>query len=153
MPIIFKLSIIFDLLNGHFDPRDPVDIDFNEHLLQQYAINHKKQMKQVYEIINESSLSNRTALIENRNKSREPEVEYVPGQQVFINNPFASRQKTAPRYTQDTVLADLPIHIYTSKKRGPVAKSRLKRVPKNNQLLQDSAIADNTRDASSNHKT
>lgn len=51
---------------------------------------------------------------------------------------MASRQKVAPRHTQDTVLADLPIHIYTSKKRGPVAKSRRKRVPKHAQLLQDS---------------
>lgn len=50
---------------------------------------------------------------------------------------MASRQKVAPRYTQDTVLADLHIHIYTSQKRGPVAKSRLKRDPKHAQLLQD----------------
>lgn len=30
-----------------------------------------------------------------------------------------SRQKITPRYAQDTVSADLPIHIYTSKKRAP----------------------------------
>lgn len=99
-------------------------------------------MKTVYEIINESSLAVRTALIENRNKDREPEIEYEPHQQVFINNPFASRQKLAPRYTQDTVLADLPIHIYTTKKRGPVAKSRLKRVPKSAKLLQNRSNPD-----------
>lgn len=63
-------------------------------------------------------------------------MEYQPQQRVFVNNPLASRQKLAPRYSQDTVLANLPIHIYTSKKRGPVAKSRLKRVPKSAQLLQ-----------------
>ncbi|AAA92249.1 ORF B [Trichoplusia ni TED virus] len=143
----------FDLLNGHFDPRDPLDIDLTEHILQQYAQNHRQQMKQVYEIINETSLANRTALIESRNKTRESEVEYIPQQQVFIKNPLASRQKVAPRYTQDTVLADLPIHIYTSKKRGPVAKARLKRVPKGNTLLQDSAATDNTCDASSRDKT
>lgn len=143
----------FDLLTGHFDPRDPIDIDVTEHILQQYAQNHKQQMKQVYEIINESSLANRTALIEGRNKTREPEVEYAPQQQVFIKNPFASRQKAAPRYTQDTVLADLPIHIYTSKKRGPIAKARLKRVPKASQLLQISAATDNPCDAPSRDKT
>lgn len=143
----------FDLLNGHFDPRDPIDIDLTEHILQQYAQNHREQMKQVYGIINESSLHNRTTLIENRNKSREPEVEYVPQQQIFVKNPLASRQKTAPRYTQDTVLADLPIHIYTSKKRNPIAKSRLKRIPKSSKLLQDTADNDNPRDATSDHKT
>lgn len=61
----------------------------------------------------------------NRNKSREAKIQYTPQQQVFIKNLRADQQKTAPRYTQDTVFADLPIHIllYTSKKRGPVANS------------------------------
>lgn len=143
----------FDLLTGHFDPRDLNDVNFNEQLLQQYVQSHKEQMKQVYDIINETSLANRTDLIDNRNKTREPETNYEPQQQVFIKNPFASRQKTAPRYTQDTVLADLPIHIYTSKKRGPVAKSRLKRAPKQATLLQDSAVTHRPRDAVSGDKT
>lgn len=82
-------------------------------------------------------MTDRTNIIENRNKNREPEVENQPDQQVFIKNPVANRQKLAPRYTQDTVLADLPIHIYTSKKKGPVAKSRMKRLPENSNLLQD----------------
>lgn len=127
----------YDIILGHTDPRDPLDMDLTEHLLQQYTHSHREQMKKVYELINESSLSNRTAIIDNRNKSRESEVDYQPQQQIFIKNPSASRQKLAPRYTQDTVLADLPIHIYTSKKRGPIAKSRLKRIPKSATLLQD----------------
>lgn len=126
----------YDIVNGHFDPRDPVDMDLTKHLLQQYTQTHREQMKTVYEMINETTLTNRTNLIENRNKNREPELEYQPTQQVFVSNPFATRQKLAPRYTQDTVLADLPIHIYTSKKRGPIAKSRLKRIPKSAKLLQ-----------------
>lgn len=84
-------------------------------------------------------------MTEYRNRDREPEMEYIPEQQVFVRNPKASRQKLAPRFTQDTVLADLPIHIYTKKNRGPVAKSRLKRSSKNPVLLQDTttdAIAD-----------
>lgn len=121
--------------------------------MQQYVINHKEQMKTVYDIINQSSLADRTAIIENRNKDREVEVDYAPQQQVFIKNPTASRQKTAPRYTQDTVLADLPIHIYTSKKRGPVAKARLKRVPKGAKLLQDSAVTDRSTDQVPGHKS
>lgn len=132
-----------DLITGHFDPRDPLDVDLSEHLLQQYSLDHKKRMTQVYDLINESSLHHRTELTENRNKDREPEKDYVPDQQVFIRNPKADRQKLAPRYTRDTVLADLPIHIYTKKKRGPVAKSRLKRSPKNPTLLQDTST-DNT---------
>lgn len=91
----------------------------------------------VYNIINESSLHDRTNLIENRNRDRQPLEEFQPQQQIFIKNPLASRQKISSRYTQDRVLADLPIHIYTSKKRGPVARSRLKRVPKSSKLLQD----------------
>ncbi|CAK1553068.1 unnamed protein product [Leptosia nina] len=126
----------FDIITGHFDPRDPLDIDISKHLMQQYMQTHRDNMKLVYDAINESSLSTRTHIIENLNKTREPEIEYQPQQRVFVNNPLASRQKLAPRYSQDTVLADLPIHIYTSRKRGPVAKSRLKRVPKSAQLLQ-----------------
>lgn len=127
-----------ELISGHFDPRDPVDMDTTEHLMQQYIQNHKIRMNKVYELISENSLNQRTNIIDNLNKSREPEQNYNPEQQIFIKNPMASRQKLAPRYTQDTVLADLPIHIYTKKKRGPIAKSRLKRVPNSAQLLQDS---------------
>lgn len=143
----------FDLLTGHFDPRDCLDIDLTQHLLQQYSENHRKQMKTVYSIINESSLTNRTNLIENRNKTREPEIEYAPEQQVFVRNPLASRQKTAARYTQDTVLANLPIHIYTSKKRGPIAKSRLKRVPKSTNLLQNPTTSNCSTNMDSGNKT
>jgi hypothetical protein len=144
----------YDILTGHFDPRDPVDINLNEQLLQQYILNHREQMQLVYDIINKSASADRAAIIENRNKSREPEEEYQPQQQVFIKNPAADRQKIAPRYTQDKVLADLPIHIYTSKKRGPVAKSRLKRVPKSAKLLQDAPVnSDSTRLSSPGDKT
>lgn len=52
----------FDLLNGHFDPRDPVNINLTKHILQQYAETHRQQMKQVYDLINESSLDNLAAL-------------------------------------------------------------------------------------------
>lgn len=132
----------FDIITGHFDPRDPVSIDLTQHLLQQYTQNHRDQMKLVYEILNESALHNRTTLIENRNKDREPEIQYEPQQQIFVKNPLANRQKIAPRYTKDTVLANLPIHIYTSRKRGPVAKARLKRVPNSAKLFQNSADDD-----------
>lgn len=144
----------YDVLTGHFDPRDPVGIDINEQLIQQYIIDHKERMQTVYNIINKITISDRTAIIENRNRSREPEVEYRPQQQVFIKNPAAARQKIAPRYTHDKVLADLPIHIYTSKKRGPVAKSRLKRVPKSAKLLQnDPDSSDNVYISSPGDKT
>ncbi|CAB3222780.1 unnamed protein product [Arctia plantaginis] len=134
----------YDLLKGHFDPRDPTDIDVTQHLLQMYMQTHRDQMKLVYDIVNNIALDNRTALTNNHNKTREPEIESQPQQQVFIKNPAATRQKIAPRYTQDKVLADLPIHIYTSKKRGPVAKTRLKRPIKNVKLLQGDLTTDDS---------
>lgn len=143
----------YDIINGHFDPRDPVDIDITGHLMQQYIHTHRDQMKKVYDLINESSLARRTAIIERHNKSREPEQEYQPQQQVFISNPLACRKKIAPRYTQDRVLADLPIHIYTSKKKGPIAKSRLKRVPISAKLLQDNADSDSNARTGARDKT
>lgn len=127
-----------DLITGHLDPRDPVDINLSENILQQYMIEHRNKMQKVYDLINDSSLHLRTQITENANKNREPEKQYSPEQQVFIRNPNASRQKLAPRFTHDTVLANLPIHIYTKRKRGPVAKARLKRLPNSAHLLQDS---------------
>lgn len=126
-----------DIITGHLDPRDPLDMNITEHLLQQYIQEHRKRMEKVYAIINESTLHRRTEITENANKNREPEISYNPNQQVFIRNPLASRQKLAPRYMHDTVLADLPIHIYTKRKNAPVPKSRLKRVPNSACLLQD----------------
>lgn len=141
-----------DIITGHFDPRDPLDINLSEHLLQQYIQDHKKSMIKVYELINETSLHDRTQLTENRNKDRETEKEYTPNQPVYVRNPLASRQKVAPRFTHDIVLADLPIHIYTKKKRGPVAKSRLKR-PNKYQLLQTTPDDSTPTDTNPGHST
>lgn len=80
-------------------------------------------------------------------RNRKPEIQYTPEQQVFVLNPMASRQKLAPRFTQDTVLADLPIHIYTKKKRDPIARVRLKRTPNDKRVLQDNT-ADSSADSS-----
>lgn len=126
-----------DIITGHLDPRDPLDINLSENMLQSYTQEHRIKMQRVFEMINSSTLHDRTRIIENINKDREPEQEYSADQQIFVQNPMASRQKLAPRFTCDTVLANLPIHIYTKKKRGPIAKSRLKRVPNSSYLLQD----------------
>lgn len=129
----------YDIINGHFDPRDPLEIDIMKHLMQQYVRTHREQMQIVYSTINEFTLKDRVANIENRNKTREQEVEFQPNQEVFISNPLANRQKLAPRYIQDKVLTNLPIHIYTSRKKDPIAKHRIKRVTKNPTLLQDTS--------------
>lgn len=129
----------FDLITGHFDPRDPTDLNLEQQLMQQYLLEHKSKMETVYKLIHNESFSNRQAIMTTRNSNREPEINLDHNQEVYIRNPAASRQKLAPRYTHDNVIANLPIHIYTSKKRGPVAKNRLKR-PKaiKSKLLQDS---------------
>ncbi|KAJ2952044.1 hypothetical protein O0L34_g4305 [Tuta absoluta] len=129
----------FDLISGHFDPRDPTDLDLTQRLLQQYSQEHREKMQTVYKIIHDQALSNRETIMTRRNLDREPEINYDPDQEVYIRNPAAARQKLAPRYTHDNVIANLPIHIYTSRKKGPVAKTRLKRKKKNNNstLLQD----------------
>lgn len=126
-----------DVITGHLDPRDPLDMDTTQHLLQEYIVNHRKRMLKVYEIIHETALQRRTEITESINKNREPEQIYAHDQQVLVRNPLANRQKLAARYTPDTVVTDLPIHIYTRRKRGPVPKSRLKRVPNSARLLQD----------------
>lgn len=126
-----------DLVTGHVDPRDPFNIDISAHLLQQYMIDHKAKMTIVYNTVHEIGINERTNIMAGHNKDREPEVTYSPDQPVFIKNPVASRQKLAPRYTRDEVTANLPIHIYTKRKQGLISKSRLKRVPKSAQLLQE----------------
>lgn len=138
-----------DVITGHLDPRDPLDMDTTQHLLQEYIVNHRKRMLKVYEIIHETALQRRTEITESINKNREPEQIYAHDQQVLVRNPLANRQKLAARYTPDTVVTDLPIHIYTRRKRGPVPKSRLKRVPNSARLLQDTENT-NRVDAGSN---
>lgn len=126
----------YDIIRGHFDPRDPIDLDLSERLLQQYIQEHRKSMEAVYKIIHDESFANRETLMTRHNKDRETEVNYDQNQEVYIKNPQATRQKLAPRYTYDKVVANLPIHIYTSRKRGPIAKNRLKRTKKKPNLLQ-----------------
>ncbi|GBP46991.1 hypothetical protein EVAR_32510_1 [Eumeta japonica] len=70
-------------------------------------------------------------------KKRDLEKEYTCDQQVFVPNLMASGQILALQNIKDTVLADLPIHMYTKKKRGTVRRSRLKIIPNNAQLLQN----------------
>lgn len=65
-----------DLLTGHFKPTSPLDFSPNELLLQQYIQSHRKLLETVYNKMNESSLENRTQLIEHRNRSRDRDLEY-----------------------------------------------------------------------------
>lgn len=125
-----------EVITGHFDPRDPFNADLSSQLLQQYTIDHKNRMRLMYNLIQDAGTSHRLDLTDNRNQNREEVIEYSPDQQIFVKNPLASRSKLAPRYDQDNVVTDLPIHIYTRKKRGLIAKSRLKRIPKTANLLQ-----------------
>lgn len=127
----------FDLISGHFDPRDPTDLNLNERLMQQYLQDHRTRMETVYQIIHDCSHTDRQAIMTRQNLSREPQINYVPDEEVYVRNPQANRQKLVPRFTHDKVTSNLPVHIYTSKKRGLVAKNRLKRKnTKTAQLLQ-----------------
>lgn len=128
-----------DIITGHFDPRDISDINISEYLLQQYITEHKDRMASVYQIIHDTSEKERMELMTRRNQNREPVIQNAPGEEIFVQNPMAVRHKLAPRYTQDIVEKNLPIHIYTRKKKTPVAKSRLKRKPKRNTSLQDNS--------------
>ncbi|CAK1554954.1 unnamed protein product [Leptosia nina] len=127
--ILFAGKEIFSKLR-HYDPRDPTDLNLSERLMQQYMQNHKSNMQTIYSIIHDSSFAEREAITLRHNSHREPETDYAPDQTVYINNPMTSRRKVAPRYLADKVVSNQPIHIYTSKKKLPVSKSRPKRLPK-----------------------
>ncbi|CAK1542632.1 unnamed protein product [Leptosia nina] len=143
----------FDIITGHYDPRDPTDLNLSERLMQQYMQNHKSNMQTIYNIIHDSSFAEREAITLRHNSHREPETDYAPDQTVYINNPMTSRRKVAPRYLADKVVSNQPIHIYTSKKKLPVSKSRLKRLPKSNNLLQTPPDTDAGPSNGSRHKT
>lgn len=81
-----------DIIRGHFDPRDPLDFNLTEHLMQQYILTHRDQMTAVYNLINDLTPTDRTNIMQKRNENREPEIEYQPEQQVYIKNPAANRQ-------------------------------------------------------------
>lgn len=129
----------FDLITGHFDPRDPIDTNVTELLIQNYMNDHRDKMKTVYDLVHNSCVAQRESIMDRVNRNRDPIIDYSSDQEIYIENPVASRQKLAPRYTHDKVMKNLPIHIYSSQKRGPVPKSRLKKTRKS-QLLQAPAI-------------
>lgn len=117
----------FEVISGHFDPRDPININLTERLMQQYINDHRERMEAIYHHIHDMSLDEREKITNRMNQTREPQIQYEKNQEVFIRDPAAARQKLAPRFKPDKVTSNLPIHIYTSKNRGPVAKVRLKR--------------------------
>lgn len=121
----------FDVISGHFDPRDPIHLNTTERLMQQYVCDHRDRMETVYQLIHESSSAHRDNIMNRINSTREPQIDYEPNQEIFIRNPAADRQKLAPRFNSDRVINNSPIHIYTTKNRAPVAKNRLKRPLKN----------------------
>lgn len=121
----------FEVISGHFDPRDPININLTERLMQQYINDHRERMETIYHHIHNMSLADREKSTNRINETREPQIQYEPNQEVFVRNPAAARQKLAPRFKSDRVTSNLPIHIYTTKNRGPVAKVRLKRPLKN----------------------
>lgn len=51
-----------EVITGHFDPRDPFDIDLTSHLLQQYTIDHKNKMTKAYELISDMTIDLRKNL-------------------------------------------------------------------------------------------
>lgn len=79
-----------DIITGHLDPRDPLDINLSENILQSYTKEHRNKMQRVLEMINESSQHDRIRITETINKNRETEQEYSADQQIFVQNPMAS---------------------------------------------------------------
>lgn len=43
-----------DVITGHFDPRDPIYLNFTEKIMQQYIHNHRVRMETIYRLIHDS---------------------------------------------------------------------------------------------------
>lgn len=117
----------------------PSDINISSQLVLQNMISHKSKNTMAYQSYlrccnNLLKGVDSIGYMDSRYKNREPKTKYSE-QQIFSKNPCVARQELAPRYTNDTLEANLPIHVYVRGKRGPTAKGRLKRVTRTSSVI------------------
>nr|CAH7769435.1 unnamed protein product [Callosobruchus chinensis] len=140
----------FDLINGRLDALDPFDLS-DEVILNQYITDRKERLKFLYEKLHESSVNQKSKIIEKRNETREDPATFQPGTSAFIKDKTAAWEKTKPRFVKTTVKSDLGTKIRgTNKKRSKIAhKSQVRKPKKYCSVSQEDAASETASTSSS----
>lgn len=92
----------FDILN--YDMQQPVEIDLETQIVNNFVQNHKEKIKSLYEIINDRLATNKTKLISKLNENRE-DVPEIP-ENVFVKSNFRSKQRN--KYKKEQIVSTDP---------------------------------------------
>jgi transposase InsO family protein len=118
----------FEIVSGHLDSQDPLDINKNKEYIQQYVSEHKKLTESLYKSIHDFSTERHEKQISYHNKDREPLPSLSPGQIVFEK--ADTRQKTEPRYKVQVIKEVDPLAIDLERGRR-IARHNVRRPLKN----------------------
>lgn len=94
-----------DVINGHFEPNDPFEMDIEKMLCTSYVSEHKSKLKHVYQNIAQRLQENKEKVISKLNKNRE-ETPKIP-EKVFVQNK-QKQSKTKDKYKPENIIGINP---------------------------------------------
>ncbi|KAK9729857.1 hypothetical protein QE152_g15664 [Popillia japonica] len=87
----------FELLYGHTNSKEPMDLYYDDVYFQEYIDNHKERTKHLYEHIARRMQENKERSIDKKNEQRKPSDLKI-GQKVYVKPSKYYTQKTTERY-------------------------------------------------------
>lgn len=125
-----------DVINGHLNTKDPLNIDINEKFINNYIENHRDKTLEIYKNLNENLAKKKQATIEKHNEKRHEPLTYKPGTTIYRKITSNNRNKLTPKFSKDQVIQNRKIKITTHRK--TLHKQNLRRPKtKQNESLQD----------------
>lgn len=104
-----------DVINGHLDSKDPLDIDLNKELVNNYITEHKQKTRIMFNKIHENDQIRKEANIEKRNQNRQDPITFSENQIAFRKNVKSRNNKLNPPFSKETVVADEGIKLRTER--------------------------------------
>ncbi|HEY9486356.1 MAG TPA: hypothetical protein VIQ04_06925 [Nitrososphaeraceae archaeon] len=113
-----------EIINGHLENEDPLNIDVEKIMINDYLENHKNRTKIIYQELNRRLSDLKEHNINKSNERREPPPPIEPGKKIYVRQ--FKRNKALNRYTYDTAKQDEGVIIKTAKNEK-VHKANIKR--------------------------
>ena len=101
-----------EILNGHLDSQDPLDIDISRTLINNYTQQHREKTKAIDKELNERIRGRKQQHIEKINSKRQAPITYKPSTKIFTRKTL-KRNKLLPRFTPKTIKTDNTVTIDT----------------------------------------
>lgn len=90
-----------DLINGHFEPHSPFEMNIEELVCSNYISEHKTKLKHVYQKVNETLQDNKEKIINKLNKNREKTPD-IPNKVFVVNK--QKQSKTKDKFKPETIV-------------------------------------------------